>query len=120
MDVDVCYDQCRASTQLSRELSILHECNHTCQVQHEFGNLYRCVSSGQVHICDSTCCKRIEWDRYSQICVISKKTFPLKQCSPLEQRKRGCCVAADVSDGKRLHQDGIVQPFGSQECYMEA
>ncbi|GIL82968.1 hypothetical protein Vretimale_8490 [Volvox reticuliferus] len=57
-------------------LSLPHVCGHTCNVVHEFGNMYRCVTSGLVHICDSTCNQRLYHDRYHTICRISKKLHP--------------------------------------------
>ncbi|GIL66973.1 hypothetical protein Vafri_20471 [Volvox africanus] len=57
-------------------LSLPHICGHTCNVVHEFGNMYRCVSSGLVHICDSNCDQRLYHDRYNTICRISKKLHP--------------------------------------------
>ncbi len=43
-------------------LQVQHICGHGCTVQLEFGNLYRCNTSGLVHICDSTCNQRLYYD----------------------------------------------------------
>ncbi|KAG2434610.1 hypothetical protein HXX76_007505 [Chlamydomonas incerta] len=61
---------------LQEQLSSGHVCNHTCCVTHEFGNMYRCATSGLVHICDSTCNQRLYHDKYSTICRISRKLHP--------------------------------------------
>jgi hypothetical protein len=75
MDIDYC-DQTR-HTQLEAQLSIQHVCNHNCKVEHLFGNTYQCVQSRLLHVCDQTCDKRIQWDRYSTICLLSKKRVEL-------------------------------------------
>jgi len=41
-----------------------------------FGNTYRCVSSNLVHVCDRNCDQRVPYDRYSTICVVSKRLGP--------------------------------------------
>jgi hypothetical protein len=53
-----------------------HQCGHRCQVEALFGNAYRCVTSGLVHICDRNCDQRVPYDRYSTICVVSKRLGP--------------------------------------------
>jgi hypothetical protein len=65
----------RPASQLERQMSVHHECCHRCSVEHLFGNMFRCCSSGQLHCCDSTCQQRVYNDRYSTICRISKKVF---------------------------------------------
>ena len=65
----------RPTSQLERQMSVHHECCHRCSVEHLFGNMFRCLSSGQLHCCDSTCQQRVYNDRYSTICRISKKVF---------------------------------------------
>ncbi len=36
------------ATQLAKQISVHHLCDHRCSVQRLFGNAYRCESSGQV------------------------------------------------------------------------
>jgi hypothetical protein len=76
-------DQNGPASQFQRASSIHHMCNHTCVVAHEFGNLFKCQSSGLVHVCDSTCASRVYRDRYSSICLISRKVHP-----PLEAQQQ--------------------------------
>lgn len=76
-----------------------HQCCHTCQITHEFGNMYRCASSGQVHVCDSNCAQRIPLDRYSYICKLSRKLFPIsgdEMMDAVPSRKRDCGMEADA------------------------
>ena len=53
-----------------------HQCGPHCTVEALFGNAYRCVTSGLVHICDRNCDQRVPYDRYSTICVVSKRLGP--------------------------------------------
>lgn len=53
-----------------------HQCGPHCSVEPLFGNAYRCVTSGLVHICDRNCDQRVPYDRYSTICVVSKRLGP--------------------------------------------
>ncbi|KAG2490787.1 hypothetical protein HYH03_010709 [Edaphochlamys debaryana] len=81
-----------ATTQLTNGLCVAHVCGHTCAVVHEFGNMYRCQSSGLVHICDSTCNQRLYHDKYHTICRISRKLHPPFESDAMEAeapRKRG-------------------------------
>lgn len=51
MDADLQSDQHlneHHQTQLTKQLSVHHLCDHRCSVQHLFGNAYSCESSGQV------------------------------------------------------------------------
>ncbi|GLC34429.1 hypothetical protein PLESTB_000729700 [Pleodorina starrii] len=64
------------ATPLAGGLNLPHICGHSCNVVHEFGNMYRCVSSGLMHICDKGCNQRLWHDRYTTICRISKKLHP--------------------------------------------
>jgi hypothetical protein len=57
---------------------VQHVCNHTCHVSAEFGNVFLCTTSGLLHVCDSTCTRRVWRDHHSSICVISGKI-----CEPL-------------------------------------
>ena len=62
--------------------SVQHLCNATCQTCHQFGNVYRCISSGMLHVCDANCTSRVYRDPYSSICLISRKV-----CPPLPQQQ---------------------------------
>ena len=50
-----------------------HRCSPRCVVQAEFGNLYRCLTGGIVHVCDSNCGLRVWRDRHSSICRVSRR-----------------------------------------------
>ena len=52
------------------------------QVTHEFGNVFKCHASGMTHVCDANCNQRLQYDRYSSICRVSKRVVPL---APQEQ-----------------------------------
>ena len=58
-----------------------HECDHRCVVRHEFGNLYRCVTSGMSHVCDATCDQRVAAGRWT-ICKLSRRELPLAEALP--------------------------------------
>lgn len=80
-----------------------HECCHRCQVTHEFGNLFKCHSSGMLHVCDDNCDQRLWHDRYSTICRVSKRLFP-----PFE------CVDMDATPaGRWVHDEGM-QDLGTE------
>jgi hypothetical protein len=59
------------------------------QVVREFGNLFRCTTSGAQHVCDRNCSQLIQWDKYSLICKVSRKIVPL-----------------DTTDTMAVEQDG--------------
>jgi hypothetical protein len=60
-------------------------------VVHDFGNCYRCLSSGLLHVCDSNCSSRVFRDRYSSICLISRKVHgPLETTVHNTQRWVPC------------------------------
>ncbi len=68
-------------TAFAQQASIPHECSHRCSVEHLFGNVFQCHTSGQVHVCDANCQQQVYNDRYSRICRVSKRVF----CLPPEQ-----------------------------------
>lgn len=41
-------------------LAPAHMCTRFCQFQHQFGNLFRCVTSGTQHVCDQTCQQTVQ------------------------------------------------------------
>lgn len=84
MDVD-CQQQA-PRTQLQAAWSVAHQCSHVCSVQHAFGNTFVCASSGMMHVCDATCNHRVWADRYSDICVLSRRVFPRPEAAAPEPR----------------------------------
>uniref|UniRef100_A0A383V8Q8 Uncharacterized protein n=1 Tax=Tetradesmus obliquus TaxID=3088 RepID=A0A383V8Q8_TETOB len=115
MDIDIANDQ--QHTQLERAWSVVHECGAKCSVRHLFGNTFECCSSGQLHICDANCSKRVYRDRYSEVCLVSRRVFEVQQAQQ-EPRKRGSCGAQDLQNGKRTCTP-VMQPFGAGQCCME-
>lgn len=83
-------------TQLTKQMGVQHECSHRCNVQHLFGNAYRCATSGQMHICDSNCTQRVYNDRYSTICRVSRKVFANEWSAPAPCRKRSCNLTEEA------------------------
>ncbi|XP_024526481.1 uncharacterized protein LOC9635315 isoform X1 [Selaginella moellendorffii] len=75
-----------------------HRCNHSCQVEHVWANLYRCLSTGSSHVCDKNCNQRILYDVYSSICRVSGQIFPLtlaeQEAARGVRRKRESSTAA--------------------------
>ena len=55
-----------------------HVCSRFCLISHVFGNMYRCESTGAVHICDMNCNQRIFYDNHSHICRLSRRVFANK------------------------------------------
>jgi hypothetical protein len=52
-----------------------HQCSRFCSFEHVVGNVFLCRTSGKTHICDSTCQERVQLDRYSSVCRLSKRVF---------------------------------------------
>ena len=71
-----------------------HECCHTCLVSHEFGNVYKCHSSGQLHVCDANCGQRVFYDKYSTICRVSRKLFPSFEVGMEDDNSQRCVLGA--------------------------
>jgi hypothetical protein len=73
------------------------------QVVREFGNLYRCTSSGAQHVCDRNCSQLIQWDKWSLICKVSRKIVPLDTTATdamaVEQDGGRRCAAARNGHG---------------------
>jgi len=78
MDVDCLTSQQadQQATQFQKASSIQHLCCASCNVSHQFGNLYVCTSSGMLHVCDANCTSRVYRDPYSSICLLSRKVHP--------------------------------------------
>jgi hypothetical protein len=79
MDIDGAPDQ-RASgpparTNFLAALAVNHECDWRCRVENVAGNLWSCVSSGQLHVCDAHCDKKVFLDKHSAVCAISRRRF---------------------------------------------
>lgn len=53
-----------------------HVCSRECEFEKMYGNVYRCVSSYHVHVCDANCDQRLPIDQYSEVCRLSKQVFP--------------------------------------------
>jgi len=43
------------------------------------GNLFQCQGTGQLHVCDSTCVQRVQYDNVSTICRLSRRVFPISE-----------------------------------------
>lgn len=96
---------------LAANVSLQHLCSHRCHVQREFGNVFRCMTSGLVHVCDQTCNQRLYNDRYSTICRISKKLHPPFEGEP---QQNGMAVDADPPCRKRDPCEEQQQQLDSQ------
>lgn len=53
-----------------------HVCDSSCTVVHCFGNVYKCQTSGLVHVCDHNCDQQVDWNREERICRCSRKLSP--------------------------------------------
>mmetsp|Transcript_407 Transcript_407/g.1204 ORF Transcript_407/g.1204 Transcript_407/m.1204 type:complete len:147 (+) Transcript_407:251-691(+) len=78
-----------------------HDCTRFCTFTHEFGNVFRCQTSGTTHICDQNCQQRVQVDAHSSVCRLSRKTFntPLRQSSLKRPSETG-----DALDGVQVKQ----------------
>lgn len=85
-----------------------HECDHRCVVRHEFGNLYRCVTSGMSHVCDATCDQRVAAGRWT-ICKLSRRELPLAEALP-NRRARALCPLGRRCRSPRLPAPGRLPP----------
>lgn len=54
-----------------------HKCSASCQFVHLFGNLFRCASSCQVHVCDMNCDQKVPCAPHYMRCRVSGKVFPV-------------------------------------------
>lgn len=50
-----------------------HVCTWDCQVEHVIGNMFRCLSTGHVHICDCNCRNRVDYGPNEEICFVSRR-----------------------------------------------
>lgn len=72
--------------------------------------MWRCLTSGKVHICDATCTERIAWGPNEAICRISRKVFPLSEGERTYVRR--VLSKRNVRDGEDAHAPAEVpQPF---------
>jgi hypothetical protein len=60
-----------------------HVCSRLCSVTLLFGNVYKCSTSGQVHVCDQNCTQLMDWDREHYLCRVSKKMVKKAPCHQL-------------------------------------
>ena len=66
----------------------IHRCGFNCAIEHVWGNLYLCISSGTTHVCDKNCDQRIVYDNHSSICRASRQIFPLQQQQAVQGLRR--------------------------------
>mmetsp|Transcript_8446 Transcript_8446/g.52817 ORF Transcript_8446/g.52817 Transcript_8446/m.52817 type:complete len:113 (-) Transcript_8446:1518-1856(-) len=52
-----------------------HRCGQTCHIVHVMGNLYKCIDSGQCHVCDRGCQQRVVYSPTETICRLSRRVF---------------------------------------------
>ncbi|MCO5601121.1 hypothetical protein L7F22_055240 [Adiantum nelumboides] len=76
----------------------VHRCGFNCSIQHVWGNLYLCKSTGTSHVCDKNCDQRIVYDNHSSICRSSRQIFPL-QLHPRDQPIQGVRRKNHESEG---------------------
>ena len=69
--MDVENDARHAATQVPP--NGVHVCNRHCSTVHYFGNVYKCETTGEMHVCDKNCQQHASWDKYSFICPLSRK-----------------------------------------------
>jgi hypothetical protein len=83
-----------------------HVCGAACTVEPLFGNAFRCLSTGMIHICDQNCDQRVEYGRAHTICVISKKVAPLAGDEPPQQQRKRTTdgSGAEVTQQQRQQQ----------------
>ncbi|WZN63622.1 hypothetical protein HKI87_08g51710 [Chloropicon roscoffensis] len=72
-----------------------HVCTWDCQVEHVIGNMFRCLSTGHVHICDCNCRNRVDYGPNEEICFVSRRVFEKRRDSPAPSRKRGAVEVAE-------------------------
>ena len=53
-----------------------HVCCGSCTVVHCFGNVYKCQTTGSMHVCDQNCEQSVPWSRDECICRCSRKLSP--------------------------------------------
>mmetsp|Transcript_23291 Transcript_23291/g.59539 ORF Transcript_23291/g.59539 Transcript_23291/m.59539 type:complete len:89 (-) Transcript_23291:920-1186(-) len=71
-----------------------HQCDHRCVIEHCFGNVFKCASSGMQHVCDCNCDQRVYYDNYHSICKLSRKLHP-----PLESEMVADIMRKRSADG---------------------
>lgn len=57
-----------------------HFCGPSCEVVHEWANLWRCTRSGKIHCCDSNCDERVFYDNCRTICRLSRRIVDVPRC----------------------------------------
>jgi len=82
-----------------------HRCGWHCTTEHVIGNMYRCLSSGNVHICDANCNQRMDYGPNEEICYVSRKIFP-KQVACQPSRKRQLSPDAKAAAADLWRQQG--------------
>jgi hypothetical protein len=108
MDIDEPMEICQSNSgalNISGALHEQHVCTRNCAYKNEFANVYSCLTSGQIHICDNTCNQLVWFDRYSSICRLSKRIFPNEE-SPRNQLQRKRSVTMSVHEEEAQNNQG--------------
>lgn len=92
-----------------------HVCSTHCQIEHCFGNLYRCQSTGISHVCDFNCNQRLFYDNYSSICRLSRKIF---LNSEVEMAQRRSQMMKKRGSGRLRDSEGSPMPGEEDEEEM--
>lgn len=75
MRVDRCVHEGNASAWTERDCLA----GRSCVISPVMGNLFQCQGTGQLHVCDSTCVQRVQYDNVSTICRLSRRVFPISE-----------------------------------------
>lgn len=80
-----------------------HVCTRHCEFAHEFGNVFRCASSGTLHVCDANCDSTVPVDAHTAVCRLSGRAFARGDVARMrcEEEKNGGSVRARA--GGALH-----------------
>ncbi len=65
-----------------------HQCTCSCKHEHVIGNLFRCLSSGCVHVCDRNCTQKLEYGSTHWCCRISGRVWERDPARDIERRGR--------------------------------
>ena len=72
-----------------------HRCTWNCQTERVIGNMWRCLSSGMVHVCDQNCKQRLDYGPNEEICFISRRVFPKSESRMTRKRQRFLALGPD-------------------------
>lgn len=90
-----------------------HVCTSMCHIESVFGNLFVCRSSGEYHVCDQNCNQRIPYDRYTMICRLSKRLFPVQEEGTFDQGE-----SRFVDKFKRPLQRGVIARDSTADWFL--